>query len=396
MLSEAEAARSCNSCHGSYKPALLSISAPDPLASGVENPIKWTVSAPWRNSWIEPKIDVVVTNGNSTPSSFVPWEASLARGKSASGWIYITPDNSSTTVDLTITLDVIAWYDHSSSSKPDRQQEVIEVSLNIAAGFQDLQFSPSVITWEAGNLSSTVWNYGSSNISNLSITTLNGNLSFGQKLNSQTTSFNGTLLIGEGVEIEYNGSIPSASGTLITISGQKADGSVISSQLTIIPNAIEVPYSDVIINSSIGILYGWLALGAIAGVSIQGFTKRKLDRKYGVARKETRKSGEEWLAETPSERASYWWWLHSSLLGGILFFTTIHVLGLGLSDSMAPMSLELLAGVVSIILIAITGYSGLFPKLSKRVMKKLSFRKGHMVLGLLGTALAIWHTWAYY
>lgn len=389
--------QSCQSCHSGYREIGLSIYASQPMTANVENSVRWTASAPWRNVWIEPTMSVDVVGGVADKSELTPWDGQLKGGTSISGWMNITPDSGVEQVSISITLDATAFYDHASSKRPDRQLETVPLEMNVQVDFRVFAATPSLIVLGEGNKSqSRLMNLGTSTLLEVNSSAQRGAVRFTTLYDADgaesTLQFNGTLNPGWGIGVEYLGPAPSSNATKITFTALTDSGSIVETSLSVIPEPVEAQLPDPPLSGSVAVLYGWLAIAALGLIMVQGFSKRGLDRLYKDRYKESRKKGEDWSAELPAERATYWWWLHFALLGGVIAFTIIHIIGFGISDTMPPLSFEIWLGIFAIVAIAIAGYSGLYPKLSKKYLRWFSFRRGHLILAIAGTILAIWHT----
>ncbi len=367
------------------------------MNAGVDNAIRWTASAPWRNVWIEPEMIIDVIGGSTDSPAFTPWEGELAAGSSTSGWVNVTPSAGVDQLSVSVTLNAVAFYDHSSSKRPDRQTESIPLELNIQVHFRVFTASPSLIVLGEGNESSTkLINIGSANLTKINSTTQRGAVRFTDVFDANGSltevQFDGSLQAGWSVVVEYIGPAPASNGTHISFTAETESGTIVEAALAVIPEPKQASLPEPPISGKVAILYGWLGLGALGLIMVQGFSKRALDRLYKERYKEARTTGTTWDAEMPAERASYWWWLHFSLLGGIMAFTAIHIIGFGVSDTMPPISFEIWLGIIGILLISVAGYSGLYPKLSKKYIPWLSFRKGHLVLSIIGLIFVTWHS----
>ena len=400
MIQSADAAsQSCSSCHGSYQEAGLSMYLSEPLVASAENTVRWTVSAPWRNDWIEPNMQITVLNGIVDTPDFVPWQGNLAAGNSIYGWLNVTPDSNATEIEVSITLDVVAFYDHASSKRPDRQLESVRISIVVAVEQKSLVLSPSLVSLEDGGnqTSSRLFNPGSQPITELNGTAQRGIVRFKQLIDTTgeitTTNYSGTLEPGWGVVVSYTGPDPASNGTNVLITGKLPSGTNVSASMSVIPVPIPAQLPEPPISGMVAVLYGWLGVVVLGLLMVQGFSKRALDRTYKDNYKASKKQDIEWGAEMPAERATYWWWLHFTLLGAVISFTAIHVIGFGISDTMPPLTTDIWLGIVAIAIIAIAGYSGLYPKLSRKYLPWFSFRKGHMILAIIGTILALWHSY---
>jgi len=400
MIQSVDAAsQSCQSCHGSYREAGLSMYSSQPLVASAENTLRWTVSAPWRNDWIEPNMEITVLNGIVDNTNFVPWQGNLAAGSSISGWLNVTPDHNATEIEIAITLDVVAYYDHASSKRPDRQFESVRISMVVIVEQKNLALSPSLVSLEEGNnqTSSKLFNLGSQTITELNGTAQRGIVRFAQLINTSgeitTTNYSGSLEPGWGVIVSYTGPEPASNGTDVLITGKLPSGVTTSASMSVIPIPIPAQLPDPPLSGKVAVFYGWLGVVVLGLLMVQGFSKRALDRIYKDNYKSAKKQEIDWDAEMPAERATYWWWLHYSLLGAVITFTAIHVLGFGISDTMPPLSADIWLGIIAIAIIAIAGYSGLYPKLSRKYLPWFSFRKGHMILAIIGTILALWHSY---
>lgn len=387
----------CSSCHSSYREVGLSLYSPQPMVAGVDNAVRWTVSAPWRNDWIEPSMEVNVSEGTSSEPIFIPWEGSLRGGTSQSGWLNVTPYQEASEITLSVRLDVVAYYDHASSKRPDRQSESVFLNLPVSVEVQVLATFPSLVTLEDGNnTSSTLYNVGGLAITNLSGTAQRGSVSFGEIIaptgEASHTPFNGTLEPNWRVVVSYVGPQPSSNGTIVSFTGQLTTGVIVEASMTVIPTPLNAELPGRLISGQIAVLYGWLGLLAIGLLMIQGFSKRALDRSYKSRYSESKKMDLDWGAESPTERRIYWWWLHFALLVTFIAFTAVHIAGFGISHSMPPLTFELWLGIFGMLIITVTGYSGLFPKLSKKYLPWFPFRRGHAILGLIGSLFVVWHS----
>ena len=393
---DAQAASDCRSCHGSYRQIGVSIEANDVFAQGVANQVYWTMSGPWKNDWIEAKVSWSATNTTELNGEFIPWQGTLAGGNSISGSFEVTPEAIGDIVEIDFTLETVAFYDHTKASRPDRQTETVTLRISIPVEKLDLMFDNSYyVMTQDGIYDTNLSNHGGETINQMTIKTDEGTASFGSMFEIANPDvkheFLNTLEPGWAVEIHYEGPAPTTRWNVITVEGVDGNGKQVSSKLTITKTAANLQFPVPPLAASTGILYGWVATGSLVAIMAHGFFKRRLDGKFRDARRESKKEKMEWEKETPKERATYWWWLHYSLMFATLFFVGIHILGLGMAEAMPMLSTELWFGIIATLLIGITGISGLYPKLSMKLIPKLSFRRGHALLGILACLLTLFH-----
>ena len=392
VVEQAEAARSCNSCHRRYDPMLVTLESTASLTVNQSNPIRWVATAPWRNAWIEASMQWTATNTVEGNGSFVMWNGSLRGGASTTGYFTVTPIDVNQNVIVTSVVNVVAYYNHASSSKPDRQQEQITTTLQATVVESSMHFSPSLITWTQGEVQTIeVENIGTKELVDITTWASFGNITAGTSMvlaDGTMASFNGSLPVGATIAFTWESATFIGRWAILQFNASDSNGGVYANEIYATMSWADVGIANTQLPASIGVMYGWFATAAVVAVMAQGFFKRKLDKKYGVKRKD--KEVRE-ILETPKERATYWWWVHTLLLGSILLFSAIHIIGLFLGDSMPSWNTGLVVGLVGLLLLGTLGYSGLFPKWSKKVIPKLSFRRGHAVLGILAAAFVLWH-----
>lgn len=388
------AAKDCASCHSGYDPLAISVAAPSVMGVNLSDTFQVELAVPWKHEALEVTVGLNLPE-NSTVE-LAPGEsknqtiASISKRTSDSlMWNLVGVKEGRTTLSFEITS--ISHYDHSSSSKPDYQDEFFSGQLIVEVTALDLGVSPSFILTElgqGGNFSLQLTSaLPDGNLTNFSLRGLEGLVSF-------VSLENGPSSLGPGEMAQLNFSLLKGHTTgKLQLEYLLPDGNPANTTLEVLAPISTTKSanegSGYYLN--VGALYGWLAVVAMLVGMVQGFSKRHLDKRYMEQFKAAKKEKQEWTKEEPGERQGYWWWIHTLLLFVLVIFVYIHVIGVFKGGFPVVFDWPTVLGLVAIVVLTITGLSGLWPKQMKRIFGNKRWKKVHAGVSALALIMGLIH-----
>ena len=394
-IGEAEAAKNCSSCHSKYNALEIQVNAPPVVGLNMTDTLQVSLGVPWKHEARDVQVTISLPEGAGV--ELAPDETATKTIASISSGALSTlqwelEGKAIDTVAVTVSIDSTSYYNHKKAKNPDSQNEHFSGDVTVSTRVLELALSPSIFLAPSGErLETAIW---------LKSSLVNGNMTelelVGEgALNSHLTVINLPQQLGPGEAVLVNLTFEEVNEGILRLNYTMPDGTLRNTTMTIL---VEQPISISSIDSdrsgyylNISGLYGWIGVGIVIVGMVQGFTKRWFDSRYTADFTTVRRAKEEWSRESPGERASYWWWIHTLLLFAIIVFTYIHVLGAFRSGYPVVWDLATLAGVIALGILFLTGMSGLHPPWFKQRLGTKGWKQTHAILSAIMLVLVIYH-----